>query len=513
MCPPDDIDDFAKDFDLEGFEPEVIEPDAAPPDAAAPGASSAPNGSFKVGDWVQAEIQGVLTAVSQIEQIYTHQDGQLWGMIKDPEGNFTGIALRHLQHAAAPGTKANGKDNGPQASGQGSSQQPQPPPRPHPYRGGGRKGRDPSDASPDDTLEIVCAADIAPCAIEWLWPMRFARGKLGVIGGLPDRGKGLITMDVIARITNGDLWPCQEVDRAPIGDVLLLTAEDAEADTVIPRLMAAGADRKRVHIVRMTKKADGGKRMFSLITDLPTLEKEIKSIKDKGGEVVLIVIDPISAYLGVNKMDSYRTSDVRGVLSPLVALAEKHQCAIIGVMHFNKKEGTSSAMLRLSDSLAFVAAPRHAYVAIEQPDNPGTRLFAKAKNNLAPDDSQTLAYSIVEKFVGYDERSGKPIMQPHVVWQGEVEISADEALQATRGKDDEERAQHRSNAKDWLQEYLKDTQRSTDDIYNDGAKEGFSESTIKRAARDLEIVKMASGKGSGKLWSMPTKPESAKRPN
>lgn len=57
--------------------------------------------------------------------------------------------------------------------------------------------------------------------------------------------------------------------------------------------------------------------MFSLVTDLPLLKQKIEEVSD----VRMVQIDPISAYLGVGKVDSYRTTDVRAVLAPLVDLA------------------------------------------------------------------------------------------------------------------------------------------------------------------------------------------------
>jgi hypothetical protein len=113
-------------------------------------------------------------------------------------------------------------------------------------------------------LECVCAADEEIEALDWIWPGRFALGKIGLLVGLPDEGKGLAFSDIMARITRGSPWPCDE-GHASLGNVILLTAEDDINDTIIPRLAAAGADLARVTIVKMMHEA-GKQRMFSLIS-------------------------------------------------------------------------------------------------------------------------------------------------------------------------------------------------------------------------------------------------------
>jgi hypothetical protein len=106
---------------------------------------------------------------------------------------------------------------------------------------------------PVEVLESVRASSVQMTAISWLWPNRFAIGKLGIIAGLPDEGKGQIAADIIARITSTDkAWPCDE-GTAPDGNVVLLSAEDEPQDTIVPRLVAAGADPNRVEIVKMIR--------------------------------------------------------------------------------------------------------------------------------------------------------------------------------------------------------------------------------------------------------------------
>ena len=205
------------------------------------------------------------------------------------------------------------------------------------------------------TLNSARASSFGMKAIHWLWPGRYALGKLGLLVGLPDEGKGQILADMAARVTRGSEWPCNE-GRAPKGNVILLTAEDDINDTIVPRLTSAGADLGRIEIVKMVRdnKQD---RMFSLVTDLELLRQKINEV----GDVKLVQIDPITAYLGKDKIDSFRTTDVRAVLGPLVELATDLKVAMVAIMHFNKKVDVDNALLRISDSLAFGATARHVY--------------------------------------------------------------------------------------------------------------------------------------------------------
>jgi hypothetical protein len=97
-------------------------------------------------------------------------------------------------------------------------------------------------------LIAQCAADVMPEPVEWLWPGRIALGKLTLIAGEAGLGKSQVSIAMAAAVTTGGEWPCSE-GRAPQGHVVILSAEDGAADTVVPRLMAAGADLHRVQIV------------------------------------------------------------------------------------------------------------------------------------------------------------------------------------------------------------------------------------------------------------------------
>jgi hypothetical protein len=92
------------------------------------------------------------------------------------------------------------------------------------------------------------ASEIKAQPITWLWPDRIAIGKLTLVAGDPGLGKSQLTAHLVANVTTGECWPCGE-GQAIQGSAVIFSAEDDAADTIVPRLMAAGADLDRVRIV------------------------------------------------------------------------------------------------------------------------------------------------------------------------------------------------------------------------------------------------------------------------
>jgi DNA polymerase I len=340
-------------------------------------------------------------------------------------------------------------------------------------------------------LEILSAADVEMEAIDWLWPGRFALGKLGIIAGLPDEGKSTVLCYIAARLTNPKLsWPNAEGSAPRHGSVLMLTSEDSPADTLVPRLSAAGADLNRVVLVQMVRDRDvkNGKvrqRMLSLGDDLELLLQKVKEL----GDVVAILIDPVTAYLGSGKngIDSFRDTDVRSVLGPLAYLADEYRIAIISIMHFNKKTDVTNALLRISNSLAFGGVARHVF-AITRDEGNSRRLMTRAKNNIASEtDSQTLAFHFETKQAGKDWRDGRTIEAPFIVFEaGYVNITATEALSAVN-----ERKSPRAldSAKDFLRDMLLagGGRAPKTEIEEAAEAENISEMTLRRAKGRLKV--------------------------
>jgi hypothetical protein len=335
-------------------------------------------------------------------------------------------------------------------------------------------------------IKGVCAASIPMQVHDWLWRDRFAIGEIGLLVGMPDEGKGQCLANIAACVSRGLEWPINE-GRAPPGNVILLTAEDDIRKTVVPRLAAAGADLNHIEILSMvTDVAKDGKqtkRMFSLLSDLERL---------------------VSAYLGIGKIDSYRTSDVRAVMGPLKDLAEELAVSVIGIMHFNKKADVTNVLLRVSDSLAFVAAPRHVFGIIDDPDN-GRKLFVSAKNNLvdAQQKKRSLAFRFNTKQVGIDQRNGKAIVAPFIVWEPDyVDVSATEALSAVN---ENKSPTARDSARQFLHALLSNGPVAAKDIEEAAKANGISRSTLFRAKTDLNVIAVkdnSTPKGEW-MWRLP----------
>jgi hypothetical protein len=155
--------------------------------------------------------------------------------------------------------------------------------------------------------------------------------------------------------------------------------------------------------------------------------------------------------------------------------------------------------MRVTGSLAFVAAARAAYLVTPDPNDPERRLFVCMKNNLAPR-GQGLAYRFEPAIVscpgGYVEIS-------RVVWESQpVQMTADEAMEAGSGA---QKTSALSEAVDWLREFLKDGPVPAAKVYERAEADGIARKTLQRASVDLGVLKIKPSMTEGWSWSLPTK--------
>ena len=342
-------------------------------------------------------------------------------------------------------------------------------------------------ADPATYPVVAWLRDVAPEAVSWLWARRVAAGKLTLYVGDPEAGKSTLAVDLAAHVTTGRPFP----DGAPCarGDVLYCTLEDGLADTIRPRLDAAGADVARVHSITGIMDEDG-ERCLALPADLRHVEAVVRA---RG--VQLLILDPLKGYMesGGNE---WRDGDVRRVLSPLAHFAERTGVAVVAIVHLTKAAGVQAAY-RVSGSIAFLAAARSVLLAAPDPDDPdsGRRVFAPLKSSLCRR-PPSLTYTLAAPD-GTDDGPAR------VVWGGESAVTARQAL-AAQVDDGEERSQT-DEAAAFLLDELADEARPAAEVQRLAKKAGISEKALRRGRERLGIRprRVGFGRGGEWVWSLP----------
>jgi hypothetical protein len=357
---------------------------------------------------------------------------------------------------------------------------------------------------PKEELLWVYASDVVPRAQEWLWYGHLGKGVLELITGIPGLGKSQVQDSLVACVTAGLSWPDGSPPCLP-AKVVMLTAEDSIDRTVVPRLIAAGAKRENIIILKMIR-VDKKKRHFLLAEDLEKMEKLAQEI----GGVALITIDPITAYMG-SKMDSHKATEVRSQLNPLQEFADRTGIAVSAVTHPAKNVISQKALDFFIGSQAFIAAGRIGHVCIpEYKENEegesiktGAVLFTHAKHSLS-ETMPTLAYSIEKIRIPDDTVSGLPIIVTKVVWTGEIiDITADEAVAASINQDAPvaKRSRDQDRLQNLLIELLKNEPRPVKECENAATGAGFTEKQIRKAREKLGIG--TTKEGGVWMWCLP----------
>lgn len=338
---------------------------------------------------------------------------------------------------------------------------------------------------------LTNGADLTPEPVIWLWPYWLARGKLHLLAGAPGQGKTTIAMAMAATVSIGGRWP--DGSRCEPGNVLIWSGEDDPADTLLPRLIASGADRARCFFVSGTRFA-GELLAFNPATDMRELERQALAI----GGVSLLVVDPVvSAVAG----DSHKNAEVRRDLQPIVDLASRLGAAAIGITHLSKGGAGGDPATRVIGSIAFTAVARVVLVAAKVKGEEGQdrRILARGKSNIGPDNGG----------FEYHIEQAEPLPGIHasyITWGQEVDGTARELLTDPDGKDENAPNEDHNDAVEMLRSEL------TADCWTNSAlaskplaDAGFSKKAIWKATKKLGVIrhKCGFGKQLAVHWRLP----------
>lgn len=230
----------------------------------------------------------------------------------------------------------------------------------------------PAPTVQSDEIFLKDLTTVVPKNTDWLWKGWIPKGELTLLAGPSGAGKSSLTFLFASQISNGGKWfddtPCSK------GKVLIWSGEDSLETTIVPRLIAAGADLSRVQVIEGRRNPDGTPIHFDPAKDFPLLSRQVK---ERGYS--MLIIDPIvSAITG----DMNKANEVRRGLQAIVDFAKDQNCAVIGITHFSKSSSGRTTVDRFIGSQAFTAFARMNLVVDKDPDVDEC-IFAKAQTNVA----------------------------------------------------------------------------------------------------------------------------------
>jgi putative DNA primase/helicase len=350
----------------------------------------------------------------------------------------------------------------------------------------------------DITVVAIRMSSITTDKLQWLWQNKIPSGNVTLFGGQPGCGKTIVLLDLVARTTTGADWPDGSKNAHGPKDVILLASEDGEADTIKPRLIAAGADMNRVIVIRrmLYEKKDKSskyKRQFQLDVDILVLKRALKQHPD----VALVALDPISAFFGA--CEPNKDKEIRPVMEGIADAMDGTKCAFIGIIH-NNKRGDADSISKILGASSVVGVARAVWGFGYDADDKTLRHMLLVKGNLS-EKRTGMSYKLKNTVVQLD--NGEDDHQPMVDWQGETDDDADDMLAKRREKAKNPEDTKVTIARAMLIESLENGPRKVADLHRIREKEGISESTMKRARYELNLQ---CSKTAPWYWAMPGTP-------
>ncbi len=342
---------------------------------------------------------------------------------------------------------------------------------------------DPAELPPPPTQPVIIRlADVAPAPVQWLWPDRIPLGKLTLLVGEAAIGKSLLALDLAARVSAGTPWPDAPDSPNPPGGAVLLCTEDGIADTVRPRLDAAGADHARITAITSVRRnilspLPMPLRATCLMPGLSHLDTAIQRTPD----CRLVLIDPLTRSIGQSNHSQH--ADTRAVLEPLVHLAAKHNVAVVA-LHQATRTKNGFTIQKMIAKLSPGAA-RTVWALLPDTDASDRRLFVPLKNTIAQS-APPLAFHIADI---QEHRA------PAIAWdETSLDISTDAALGRHDPREDQ------IDARQWLQDALAAGPEKARDILHEAELLGYSQRAIRHAFRQIHAIRLRKGYLSSATW-------------
>lgn len=339
---------------------------------------------------------------------------------------------------------------------------------------------------PPRRLQSTRASEVAMRRTRWLWTNRMPIGGLTLLAGREGLGKSTIAVDLAAQVTRGQLDG--ELEGVP-KNVIYINSEDARDYTIVPRLFAAGADLDRVFFLDVIAPDDS---VDSIVLPIDT---ELLAQAVIEHDAALVVLDAATSVID-SRLDGDKDRQMRKALEAIARnVGETTDCAVLGIVHFGKRESSDTGKLILG-SIAWSQVARST-IAVALNADAGTLIISGAKSNLAPADTSSLEARIDSCTVDTDDG---PTSVGRVTWLGDTDTDARDLLDGGEGISERT---DRDEAKTWLQGYLGSGRKPSADVKKAANREKISERTLHRARQALRVRITAEDYPRVTYWSLP----------
>lgn len=277
--------------------------------------------------------------------------------------------------------------------------------------------------APLRSSRLQCVKDIVEVPETWLWSGYLPTNQLIHFAGKSSEGKSPVTLDLCRPVTTGGVWPDGTPNTAGPKSVIILAGEDNWETVIKPRLRLAGADMSKIfRFISTLDKGDG--QLVDVSTNLEHDIADLRSQIEVLGDCGLVVIDPITNYLGSKKMN--QEEQMRELLMPLSEqVAQAMGVCVITVGHLNKRGNDAAVLERLMGASAFGGVARQVFIFGSDPDETGKKyhhIMGEERNKSVP----TLKYRTEKVSVDWAGFANEKVLQ--VVWGGVSTATNEESV-------------------------------------------------------------------------------------
>lgn len=324
------------------------------------------------------------------------------------------------------------------------------------------------------------AASLEAKSVDWLWKTYIPRGMITIVEGDPDQGKSFVTCALSSAVSNGNPLP-PNGQNPPVGRVLIFATEDDPERTIVPRLNSFGADMSMIDIVDHSIAFDRA--------GLAALEEEII---DTGA--VLVILDPLLSFVQ-RGMKASRDLDERFIMDELKAIANRTNCALVGIRHLRKASGQDTNLLYQGfGAIDILAAARSVLTIKQHPEKHWLKIVSHIKCNIA-EKGPAFGYEI--RKIEEDRFE--------LFWHNTVDTDAAAIIAKPNRSGPADDATALQEAKEFLLMMLADGKYAiSDDLLKEAKSQGLAPRTIWRAKKELNVKATNRGFSDSKWrWYLP----------